>query len=244
MKTILLKFSGPLQSWGSSSHFQTRRTDLYPSKSAVIGMIAAACGYRRDDDENIRKLNQLHFAVRVDQPGEIAKDYQTAQRFREDKKRPDPKDTYVTQRYYLEDALFIVAVGHEDDDWIDEIAEALQYPYFPLYMGRRSYPVPADFFMGCADTDVIAALRQQSWQAPSWYQRKHGKTEPISLYLYADACLIPERKRNYRRDYVDSFSWDGRRYRLRQESKDLINIDSKLPKDEKMEHDAFAMVEE
>ena len=216
---------------------------MYPSKSAVIGMIAAACGYRRDDDENIRRLNQLHFAVRVDQPGEIAKDYQTAQRRVEDR-RPEPKDTYITPRYYLEDALFLVAVGHEDDDWIDEIVEALQHPYFPLYMGRRSYPVPADFFIGCASTDVITALRQQPWLAPSWYQRKHGKTELISLYLYADACLIPERKGDHRRDYVDSFSWDGRRYRLRQESKDLISIDNSSYKDEKMEHDAFAMVEE
>lgn len=244
MKTILLKFSGPLQSWGSSSHFQTRRTDLCPSKSAVIGMIAAACGYRRDDDEYIRRLNQLHFAVRIDQPGEIAKDYQTAQRHREGKKRPDPKDTYITPRYYLEDALFLVAVGHEDDDWIDRIAEALQHPYFPLYMGRRSYPVPADFFMGCINTDVITALHQQPWQASSWYQRKHRKTKSVSLSLHADACLIPERKGNYRRDYVDSFSWEGRRYLLRQESKTLINIDNPSYKDEETEHDAFAWVEE
>ena len=244
MKTILLKFSGPLQSWGSSSHFETRHTYLCPSKSAVIGMIAAAFGYRRDSDAKIHRLNQLHFAVRIDQPGAMSKDYQTAHKYKNNTEPVVLDRTYVTQRYYLEDALFVVAVGHEDDDWIDEIAEALQHPYFPLYMGRRSYPVPADFFMGCINTDVITALHQQPWQASSWYQRKHRKTKSVSLSLHADACLIPERKGNYRRDYVDSFSWEGRRYLLRQESKTLINIDNPSYKDEETEHDAFAWVEE
>ena len=124
MKTILLKFSGPLQSWGSSSHFETRHTDLCPSKSAVIGMIAAAFGYRRDSDAKIRRLNQLHFAVRIDQPGAMSKDYQTAHKYKNNTEPVVLDRTYVTQRYYLEDALFVVAVGHEDDDWIDEIAEA------------------------------------------------------------------------------------------------------------------------
>ena len=55
MKTILLKFAGPLQSWGTSSHFETRHTDFYPSKSAVIGLLAASLGYRRDEDEKIQK---------------------------------------------------------------------------------------------------------------------------------------------------------------------------------------------
>ncbi len=66
MKTILLKFAGPLQSWGTRSHFETRHTDLYPSKSAVIGIIAASMGFRRDDDTKIQvlKLSRLCCAHR------------------------------------------------------------------------------------------------------------------------------------------------------------------------------------
>ncbi|MFB0972276.1 MAG: CRISPR-associated protein Cas5, partial [Neofamilia sp.] len=63
MKTILLKFAGPLQSWGTDSHFETRKTDFYPSKSAIIGIIAASFGYERDDNEKIQELNELDFAV-------------------------------------------------------------------------------------------------------------------------------------------------------------------------------------
>lgn len=68
MNTILLKLSGPLQSWGTSSRFENRSTDRYPSKSAVIGILAASFGYSRDDARTER-FNRLDFAVRVDQPG-------------------------------------------------------------------------------------------------------------------------------------------------------------------------------
>ena len=82
MKTILLKFAGPMQSWGTNSNFENRHTDFYPSKSGVIGMIAASLGYQRDEDEKIRKLNELSFAVRIDQPGNLLKDYHIARKYR------------------------------------------------------------------------------------------------------------------------------------------------------------------
>ena len=49
MKTILLKFSSPLQSWGTSSNFEIRETDHHPSKSAVEGLIAGSMGLLRED---------------------------------------------------------------------------------------------------------------------------------------------------------------------------------------------------
>ena len=82
MKTILLKFSGPLQSWGTNSHFETRHTDLYPSKSAVIGLIAGCLGYRRTEDDRIQRLNNLVFAVRVDQKGGLLRDYHIAKSYK------------------------------------------------------------------------------------------------------------------------------------------------------------------
>ncbi len=97
MKTILLKFAGPLQSWGTNSHFEVRHTDMYPSKSAVIGIVAASCGYRRDEDENIQRLNDLHFAVRLDQKGSLLRDYHTAKKYKAD---GTVERTYVTNRYY------------------------------------------------------------------------------------------------------------------------------------------------
>ena len=97
MKTILLKFAGPMQSWGTDSHFETRHTDLYPSKSAVIGLIGAALGIRRDD-KSICDFDSLKFAVRVDHEGSLLKDYHIARKY---KTGGDFDRTYVTERYYL-----------------------------------------------------------------------------------------------------------------------------------------------
>ena len=42
MSVLLIRLKGPMQSWGSRSRFSLRSTEPYPTKSGVIGMIAAA----------------------------------------------------------------------------------------------------------------------------------------------------------------------------------------------------------
>ena len=69
MATLLLRLAAPLQSWGSDSKFETRKTDREPTKSGVVGLLAAALGLRRDDTEGLARLNGLRFAVRADQEG-------------------------------------------------------------------------------------------------------------------------------------------------------------------------------
>ena len=99
-KSILLKFSGPLQSWGTESHFETRYTDLYPSKSAVLGLLAASMGYRRDDPR-IEELKKLKFAVRVDQRGEVERDYHIAQKYKKNVHREKKMYKFVDYFYKL-----------------------------------------------------------------------------------------------------------------------------------------------
>ena len=41
MSVLLLRLSGPMQSWGVQSRFTVRDTGLEPSKSGVVGLIAA-----------------------------------------------------------------------------------------------------------------------------------------------------------------------------------------------------------
>ena len=99
MSTLLLRLAGPMQSWGTDSKFDIRRTGREPSKSGVIGLVAAAMGIRRQDRDALRRLAALRFGVRVDREGTILRDYQIA--------RTD-KTSYVTNRYYLADAIFAV----------------------------------------------------------------------------------------------------------------------------------------
>ena len=180
MKTILLKFSGPLQSYGTSSHFQTRYTDYYPSKSAVLGLLAACLGYRRDEEEKLRELSTLKFAVRIDQQGGLLKDYHIAIT---DKEIVEIPQTYVTNRYYLEDALFVVALSGMDE-LIDTLIKAIKSPYFQPFMGRRSLPVPVDFFLGVSAEDILDSLRNLPWQAAPWYKKRRENKALERKYLW------------------------------------------------------------
>lgn len=49
MSTLLLRLAGPMQSWGTDSKFDVRRTQREPSKSGVIGLVAAVLGISRQD---------------------------------------------------------------------------------------------------------------------------------------------------------------------------------------------------
>ena len=51
MATLLLRLAAPLQSWGMDSKFETRKTNREPTKSGVVGLLAAALGIRRDEPD-------------------------------------------------------------------------------------------------------------------------------------------------------------------------------------------------
>lgn len=76
MPTLLIRLSGPLQSYGTTSCWEERATASRPTKSAVIGMVANALGFERDSD--LSSLEKLRFAVRADRPGRQIIDQQTA----------------------------------------------------------------------------------------------------------------------------------------------------------------------
>ncbi len=237
MKTILLKFAGPLQAWGTNSHFETRYTDRYPSKSAVIGILAASLGYRRNETENICKLNALDYAVRIDQPGTLLRDYHIAMRYLDEsrlmkKVSPDRNNrTYVTNRYYMQDAVFVVAVGSAEVSLMDSIEEALKSPYFQPFLGRRSLPLNADFYLTSTNEDVIKSLKNLSWQASKWYQNSFRNKNKVNLDIYADSDLIETSKSEMKRDLVLSFSQEQRQHGFRPISKTQTKIS--------LEHDAY-----
>ncbi len=230
MKTLLLKFAGPLQSWGTDSRFETRSTNRYPSKSAVAGMLAASFGYSRDD-ARINQFSQLDFAVRVDQPGELLNDYHVARKL---KPNGTVDQVYVTNRHYLQDAVFVVALGSDDEQWMTRIEYALRHPYFQPFLGRRSNPLTADFFIGTESKNAVTSLEDLQWQASDWYRRKN-KGE-MMLSIYADAHLIEGSPRQMVRDRVISFSQRERLHGYRAVGRKDIVL---MPYGDEASHDAF-----
>ena len=178
MSVLLLRLDGPIQSWGGASRFVRRHTRTEPTKSGVLGLLAAAQGRRRTDP--IEDLAALTFGVRVDQRGRMMRDFQTAIR-RGRKNEPMP----LSYRYYLADAVFVAAV-EGDGELLRALDEAVRSPRFPLYLGRRACP-PSDeeISLGVRDASLEDALRGQEWLARDWYRRQQGKT--VHLELVVDA---------------------------------------------------------
>ena len=168
MSTLLLRLAAPLQAWGTESKFESRRTQREPSKSGVIGMLAAALGLRRDAD--LSELTALRFGVRVDREGKVIRDFHTAQAVKTEKKAKKEKTEepekigYVTSRYYLSDAVFLVGLESEDHALLEKIETALRAPYFPLFLGRRSCPPTLPLVLGLREKDLETALREEDNQ--------------------------------------------------------------------------------
>ena len=77
MSTLVFRLSAPMQAWGTEPRFDKWvRTGMEPSKSGVIGLVAAAMGIDRSDDEALHSLTErIRYGVRVDREGKIGTDY-------------------------------------------------------------------------------------------------------------------------------------------------------------------------
>lgn len=149
MPTLLLRLAGPLQSWGSSSKFERRTTEKMPTKSGVVGLLAAALGLERGAD--LTELNSLKFGVRADREGEVVTDFHTAH----------GKQPYLTYRHYLSDAVFLA--GFEgDEELLRKLEQALKNPAFPLFLGRRSCPPSFPIVVGIREYDLETTLANES----------------------------------------------------------------------------------
>lgn len=135
--TLLFQLEGPMQSWGYRSRFDYRDTALEPTRSGVIGLICAAMGIARGED--LSQFNAIRMAVRVDKDGRPERDYHTA--LDVIKAKGKGKDTVVSYRDYLADASFTVGLQSENKNLLDEIVDALRNPVWPLFLGRKAFPL-------------------------------------------------------------------------------------------------------
>ncbi|MCB5279503.1 MAG: type I-E CRISPR-associated protein Cas5/CasD [Candidatus Methanomethylophilaceae archaeon] len=203
MSTLLLRLSAPMQSWGSSCKFESRKTGREPTKSGVIGMIASAMGIERTAP--VDDFNKLRFGVRIDQVGELIRDYHTVH-------HPyDNKRSYITERYYLADATFLVGL-EGDETTLKNIDFALNNPMFPLFLGRRSCPPANKLSLGLRDSNLMKSLNDEPWIASEWYRKKSDPELYLEIIHDANSDDIVTMEE---RDTPISFSQIHRRYGTR-----------------------------
>lgn len=153
MPTLLLRLVGTMQSWGTTSRFDQRDTGKEPSKSGVVGLLAAAMGIDRENWVDVEPLTHLSMGIRHDRSGMPKRDYQTAQHIIS-ADRSKIHETAVTTRDYLADAAFLVGLVGEDRILLERIHAALRDPVWPLALGRKSYVPSESIWMENAVQDV------------------------------------------------------------------------------------------
>ena len=209
-----------MQSWGSSSRFTRRSTEAFPTKSALVGLLAAAQGRRRVDP--IEDLAQLRVAVRVDQPGQLLRDFHTAHR--------GELSMPLSDRFYWADAAFGAFI-EGPDELIEALAQAIVRPVFPLYLGRRACPPTMPLRLAVHDGAAWDALQATPWLAAKFYQRKR-KEARVSLRVVADQGIIPVKAgtayqhTHTLQDVPISFDSQHRRYSLRTVEETRIEVEN------------------
>lgn len=188
MPTLLLRLAGPMQSWGTTSRFDQRDTGKEPSKSGVIGLLAASLGIDREVwNDELKSLAALTMGVRHDRPGVLKRDYQTAGCASTDKMmRADgslSEDGVTSQRHYLADSVFLVGLEGEDRALLERAHTALQNPVWPLALGRKSYVPSEPVWLkdSVKDAPLLEALAAWPWIASQQRNESAPKRLLVSM---------------------------------------------------------------
>jgi len=171
---------GVLASWGEQAVGESRHSATHPSRSAILGLLGAALGIRREDEQRLNALSAaVGFGFKVSHSGFLLKDYHTIQVPPEDKKakhrhtrrdelRAEKLGTVLSSREYRQDAYALAAVWLTENSHysLDILEQKLKSPEFHLYLGRKSCPlslplnpkiVAADSFKAALDDYPLPA---------------------------------------------------------------------------------------
>lgn len=158
MEYLLFRLYGPMASWGEIAVGEMRHSEIKPSKSAVIGLLAAALGITREQEGPQQSLaNDYRLGVKMLSVGQVMRDYHTVQapksggKFRYRTRRDelvvgcDRLGTVLSSREYRTDSQAVIALcSASKAAWsLTQLADALRRPKFHLYLGRKGCPLAA-----------------------------------------------------------------------------------------------------
>lgn len=196
MNTLFLRLEGPLQSWGLRARWGERDTADAPTKSGLIGLLGCALGLGRDDPRLHELSDALRLGVRVDRAGTRLRDYHTTGGAVAADGEPEgmlsadgkhKRETDLSRRHYLADASFLAALMGPPE-LIGRLAEAVQSPVWPCFLGRKAC-VPAAPIFACLGQhdDLRQALVAQPFtpRVLAAWERPPGRPQALRLLLEA-----------------------------------------------------------
>jgi len=217
----VFRLYGPMASWGDIAIGEERHSWDHPSRSAIFGLLAAALGIRRGEEEAHRTLASSYgFSVMVDSPGIPVIDYHTIQtppqsqigRAKHFRTRRDelgiPRhklQTIISRRDYLCDMVSTICLWPRVDDPIytpGEITAALREPTFELFLGRKSCPLSLPVQAQVVEaSSVMEAFQRAVFDDGEFIRTLLGDRESVGLYWDGDTDAgVPSHHVSLRRD--------------------------------------------
>jgi CRISPR system Cascade subunit CasD len=219
-RVLRFVLEAPLASWGVGGA-TIRPSEMVPTHSAIVGLLASALGWGRDDERQAQLAESYARAVRTDRTGRRVTDYHTVQTPHRPAIKVAPRTraeelsaveastgrphTSITQREYLQDVRYTVVLWPLRGDpprTPEELADALKRPMHALYAGRRSCPLSAPVapeVLSAESLDEVLSGDAITWDSSI----PHGKLQAHHVLIGRDQLLSPVRRAfGARQDHV------------------------------------------
>lgn len=212
-RTLVLRLQGPIQAWGRDDSLLGRTTGLFPSRSAIWGLLFNAAGRFGPQKEALARAADYPVTVIGAQPlvQPVMSDFQTIGAGYDEADpweammiphKADGTRCSVTKgtgatgakilvREYLCDVSFYALVTIPAD-WEDEIVGGLRTPVGIPYLGRKCCAPSAPIFVGIEDDEekarsLLFAVAASEGKTPAYEVRETNRCEPGSEVV----CDVP-----------------------------------------------------
>jgi CRISPR system Cascade subunit CasD len=181
---LILKLQGAMQAYGGHTYEVFRPSMIFPTRSAIVGLLGACLGISREHPEILKQLNDSfeltvlahsrtiehrHFSdskqarLKKD-PLNLQKiiDYHTVLDARRSTGQARP-DAIVSQREYLCDAEFTLALNSTMTAkyGLKQLELAVKKPIYTPYLGRRSCPLQRPLYENKIKADSVQQALNQ-----------------------------------------------------------------------------------
>lgn len=197
-KHLNFLLAAPIASFGGYAGHERRGSGLLPLRSAVLGLLGAALGIERKDRVGLERLKSFSIAVQSLQRSMPLRDFHTVQTVPTAKaKRPPTRrfaltvaarnlNTVITIRDYRCDVVVRTTVWGSGHWHLEELADSLRRPVFPLYLGRKACALSTPLNpVVCAAADPVEALRKI--EVPEWLKSTAtNRCKELKSPIYSD----------------------------------------------------------
>lgn len=187
---LILDLCAPLMAFGGVAIDHVGPTRDFPAASMLTGLFGNALGFCWSDWQAHQSLqDRLMFAARIEQEGRLVTDTQNAKLEKNDQGwttfgKPEGRDgasysaPHRRRRDYLADARVIVVLrlrSAECTPSLDHLADALNRPARPLFIGRKPCLPSRPLFAGWTTAGTAHAALSATGQSPARAQWPDGE---------------------------------------------------------------------